>query len=123
MISLEKKNKEIYGFPCSLRTKNEIYGAEFLHGYCHIFAYTLAKRKGYPILLRKYTRKPGFVHAWCMDGDAFLDIRGKTKNWRLFWSEFEDFDDFDPEDDAFTLVEFKNPKVFLQSFDENCIHL
>ena len=91
---------------------------EFLHGYCHTFAYTLSREKGYPIILRRLRfpekGEPDIIHTWCENQGQFIDVRGKTDNWKEFWEEFEDWDDFDMEDDTFETLRFENANDFFK---------
>ena len=61
-----------------------------LHGRCDLFAILLSRRYGYPIYYRG--RMPGnLVHAYCMDGDFYVDARGRTDDEEEFWSEFSEY--------------------------------
>ena len=71
---------------------------DFLHGSCAFFAYTLAKKFGYDIILA-YTLDPeyvkNFTHAYCyttIDGrECYFDIRGITTDEDMLLEEFEIF--------------------------------
>lgn len=61
----------------------------FLHGDCDSFAMMLSDAFGYGIWA---IAGPGHIeHAWCRDGDLFIDARGITDDADEFWAEFEDF--------------------------------
>lgn len=65
----------------------------FLHGDCDSFAMMLSDAFGYGIYA---IAGPGHIeHAWCQDGDLFIDARGITDDADEFWAEFAAFRRFE----------------------------
>ena len=66
-------------------------GTSLLHGYCTYFAKALHEAFGYDT----FAIYDGYelIHCFCKDGDDYVDVRGRTADYRLFISEFEDFVD------------------------------
>ena len=65
--------------------------ADFLHGFCDIFACRLSKTYGYKVE-NIYGDDGHLVHAYCITKDGeFVDVRGKTADRYAFFAEFEDW--------------------------------
>lgn len=64
---------------------------DFLHGYCKFFSSCLHDKFGYEII-NIYSNDFSIIHSFCLDEQGnFIDIRGKTTNEELFFSEFKDW--------------------------------
>lgn len=116
------KEKELsFEFLENVHTSYYRSAMDFLHGFCHTFAYVVSKHEGYPIIMRRL-RNPlpheaDIIHCWCVDGCDYIDVRGKTAAWSEFWDEFEDFDMCDPEDEEFETLVFDNAKDFFKELE------
>ena len=109
----------------------EMSAYSFLHGNCAFFAYALAKRMGYEIIMA-YTLDPEYIccfaHAYChieKDGKLYyFDIRGVTTNEDILLEEFDiylknggdDFVSFEP----ITCEELKN-SPYIDGYDKEKI--
>lgn len=67
---------------------------DFLHGFCHTFAYVLSREFGYKIY-SIYDEEGVLVHTYCVipngNEPIYVDIRGCTSDFGLFIQEFDDF--------------------------------
>lgn len=79
-------------FPAEIRSYNDkiYYQADvFLHGICHVFAYTLHQRFGYDIL--EIENESGTTTHWCClskyrGKDLYIDVRGMTTDFNeVLW--------------------------------------
>lgn len=69
--------------------------ADFLHGYCSIFARRLHMEYGYQVE-NLYDSEGNLIHSYCRTGDGrYVDIRGITSDGVAFFDEFADW--LDPE--------------------------
>lgn len=105
----------------------------FLHGICGVFALALHDEFGYEIRYGEALAEPEeeyeddednglvpeLIHIYCVDTDGSkVDIRGRTKNNKLFWSSFEDFFTDGPREQTYSEAECRDFVVTCMGEDE-----
>lgn len=87
--TLRKEEPEAtFGFMENIDLGGGITAYDFLHGECCQFAIALAKEFGYPIEVLRHSGGK-LIHAYCRNGNQYVDARGCTSDDVAFFAEFD----------------------------------